>query len=471
MLIALSLAAAPRGPIAGRGADFAVFVRSPKDALPPLRAFLERASAFSPVLSPKALGSELGRPLGADLLDVASLAAAGVDVSAPITFSAEKGATVVCLAGRKSAVEGLRARMAEGGPLEVRAHGGARLEGLGDRWRAGFATKGPQLCFASGAGALAALKSAVDAMGGAGLAETRTWSGAARELDGPVLAFAGGQASAGAAAALRPEPRRLAVKGRWFGAMALAAPREGEAVLGWSAGTPLVASARLAPAAWADPRSPFAAALVELGAAASPRKEPAAARALWEALQGRCAGPLGLIATGIDPAAAGQPLGRAFLYPQAWAAALKDEAQGAAAVRGALERLRAAGARVEPEPREGETGPFRIAAGERSFFVGVRAGAVVVANDAAARDLAFAALEGKGRGAARAAQLALDGPKAAAALARISLLDAARSPALGALFAASIEAGPLLRAAGALSARADPAPDGGAFELELSLPP
>ncbi len=473
MIVALSLAAAPRGPVAGRGADVAVFIRSPKDALPPLCDFLDAASAYAPMLSPHALGADLGRPLGADLLDASSLAAAGVDVAAPMTVSQEKGATVVCLSGRKPAAEALQARFAAAGPLEARAHRGARLEGVavGGEWRAGVASKGVQLCFASGAGSLAALKSAADAMGGAGLAETRAWAIAARELEGPVVAFAGGR-GAHFAVALRSQARRLAARGRWSGTTPLAAPRDGEPLLGWSAAAPLVASAKLAPAAWAEPSGgPFASALEELAAAALPRKDATAARALWEALKGRCAGPLALIVAGIEPAAAGQPAGGAFLYRQAWAAALKDEAQGAAAIRAALAKLSAAGARVEPEPREGEAGPFRLAVGERSIFVGVRAGAAVVANDAGARDLAFAALEGKPRaGAARAGQLTLDGPKAAAALSRISLLDAARSSELGALFAASIEAGALLRAAGTFAARADPEPEGGRFEAELSLP-
>jgi hypothetical protein len=475
VFLAFTLAAAPRGPLAGRGADFAVLIRSPKDALPPLRAFLERASAFAPALSPNALGSALGQPLGVDLLDAPALASAGVDVAAPITLSEEKGATVVCLAGRKPLADGLRREAARAGPVEARFYGGARLEGTasgGSAWRAGFASKGTQHCFAWGAGALAALKSAVDAMGGAGLAESRSWASAARELDGPVLAFLGASGLADAAAALRPGPLRLAARGRWSGAVALSKPREGEPLLGWSAAAPFVASAKLAPAGWSDPpKGVVARALVELGAAACPRKDPEAARALWEALKGRQAGPLGLIVAGIDPSAAGEPHGKLFLFRQAWAAPLKDGAQAVAALRAALEKLRAAGARVEPEPGTGEEGPYRIAVGARSLFVGARGGALVLANDPGARDLAFSALGVEARGAAHAAQLSLDGPRAAAALSRVSLLDAARSPEMGALFAASIEAGALLKAAGTVALWAEPDAAGGTFEAELSLPP
>jgi hypothetical protein len=474
IFLALSLAAAPRGPLAGRGADFAVLIRSPKDALPPLRAFLERASAFAPALSPKALGSALGEPLGVDLLDAPALASFGVDVAAPITLSVEKGSTVVCLAGRKPLADGLRREASRAGPVEARFYGGARLEGSaagGSAWRAGFASKGTQHCFASGAGALAALKSAVDAMGGAGLAESRAWASAARELDGPVLAFLGGGV-VDAAAALRPGPLRLAVRGRWSGAVVLSKPGEGEPLLGWSAPAPFVASAKLAPAGWSDPPQGLVArALIELGAAACPRKDPEAARALWGALKGRQAGPLGLIVAGIDPSAAGEPHGRLFLFRQAWAAPLKNGAQAAAALRAALERLRAAGARVEPEPRAGQEGLYRVAVGARSLFVGARGGALVLANDPGARDLAFSALGGEARGAAHAAQLSLDGPRAAAALSQVSLLDAARSPEMGALFAASIEAGALLKAARTVALWAEPDAAGGAFEAELSLPP
>lgn len=474
IFLALTLVAAPRGPLAGRGADFAVFIRSPKDALPPLRAFLERASAFAPALSPKALGSALGQPLGVDLLDAPALASSGVDLAAPITLSEEKGATVVCLAGRKPLADGLRREAARAGPVESRLYGGARLEGSaagGSSWRAGFASKGTQHCFASGAGAFAALKSAVDAMGGAGLAESRAWVSAARELDGPVLAFLGGGV-VDAVVALRPGPLRLAARGRWSGAVALSKPGKGEPLLGWSAPAPFVASAKLAPAGWSDPpRGLVARALVELGAAACPRKDPEAARALWEALEGRQAGPLGLIVAGIDPSAAGEPHGRLFLFRQAWAAPLENGAQAAAALRAALEKLRAAGARVEPEPRAGEEGPYRVAVGARSLFVGARGGALVLANDPGARDLAFSALGVEARGATHSAQLSLDGPRAAAALSRVSLLDAARSPEMGALFAASIEAGALLKAAGTVALRAEPDAAGGAFEAELSLPP
>jgi hypothetical protein len=478
LLLAVCLAAAPRGPLAPRQASAVVFIRSPGQALADVRAFLTRAGALAPVLAPEELGRSLGFALGADLLDPVSLGEAGVDLSAPLTVSDGPDGRVVCLTGGKATVARLDQRLAKVGALSTRGFGGARLVGaqVGERWRSGYAAKGSHVCFASGADPLAALRSAVDAMNGAGLAGTKGWALASQGVDGPVVVLVrGGELSA--ALALRPSASGLAVSGRWLGPAMLARPRGSHELAALSVDAPLVTTANLAPAAFADPpRGPVASMLLALARGACPRCDALIARSLWDGLKTRLAGPVGLVVAGVDPSAAREPMGDYFLAKHVYLAELKDESGAAAALKAAVERLREAGVAVREEERPGaglgEGCHFAVPVKARSILLGVSAGVLYVANEAGVRDLVLAALEkGPARPMAHAAQLALDGPRAVAALRSISLLDVGRSPELGLLFAASIEAGALLKAAGAIPGHADPDPAGGLFEIELNLRP
>ncbi len=474
LLLALCLAAAPRGPLAPRQASAVVFVRSPGQALAEVRSFLARVGSLAPGLSPEELGRSLGSTLGADLLDPSSLGEAGVDLSSPLTVSDGVDGGVVCLAGGKATVARLEQGLAKVGTLSTRAHGGARLVGaqVGERWRSGYAVKGSQICFASGSDVLAALRSAADAMNGAGLAGTKSWSLASRGIDGPVLVLVrSGDLSAAFAA--RPRASGLAMSGRWMGPALLAAPQGNHGLAGVSVDAPFVTTANLAPLAFADPpRGPLARMFFLLAEGACPRCDGGSARGLWDALKARLAGPVSLVVVGVDPSAATVPMSDYFLARNALLVELKDEAGAVAALKAAVAQWREAGVAVREVEGPGAGYDCAVPVKARTILLGVRAGVLYVANHVGTRDLVLAALEkGTARPMAHAAQFVLDGPRVVAALRSISLLDVGRSPELGLLFAASIEAAALLKAAGAIPGHADPDPLGGRFEIELNLRP
>ncbi|MGC4114821.1 MAG: hypothetical protein QM765_09470 [Myxococcales bacterium] len=104
--------------------------------------------------------------------------------------------------------------------------------------------------------------------------------------------------------------------------------------------------------------------------------------------------------------------------------------------------------------------------------MGVAKGALFIGNDSAALTRMLAAVGASKAGKAEhAVSFTVDGPRATAALRTIPIMDVAKSQELAGLFAAGVEVGALLKAAGPISAWADP--DGAAvkFQARMELKP
>ncbi|MBI5545728.1 MAG: hypothetical protein HY901_17710 [Deltaproteobacteria bacterium] len=480
LVILASLTAAPsRAPVAPKEASFAVQVRSPKAGLLDLRAFLTEAGRYSALLRPVELGRSLGTVLGADLLDPASLAEAGVDANSPMTISfLRDGATVVCLTAAKGgkALERARVTFAGAGQAAKLSYKGAQLEGaaVNNLWRAGVATKGTGLCAASGGpDALRALKSAVDAMAGAGLASTAA-SQAATTLDAPVMGYLQGGGASGAVE-IRGDKSGLKLVGRVVANRALLdKPRDGDllASFGPAAG-PVSVRAMLSKKALSDPGGPVVRALEFLGAQACRGcEEPA--KAVLDALRPELTGSVGVVVKGIDVAASAArgPMAPYYLVPHAYLLAVKDQERVRKALEAGLEKLKTQGATIVAVESPEGISQWSVAAGARDVRVGVGRGALFVANEPGARDLAVAALEGAAPSRPEhAVSFVMDGPLATAALRRISVLDVPKSPEVAALFAFGVEAGSLLKAAGKITGFADPDGNATRFEAGFKLAP
>jgi len=474
LLLALQLAAAPARPIAPKAATFAIQVAEPQSGLPELRGFLTQAGMYSALLKPADLGRTLGAMLGADLLDPASLAEAGIDVTAPLTVSFLAEATVVCAVPAKGgkALERARAALTGAGQPAKQAFKGVTLEGAsaGPIWKAGFASKPSVLCVASGGSdALAALKGAVDAMAGAGLAAGPAGK-AATGLKAPVLAYFQHQ-GAGGAAEVRAVNGSLKVAGRLQGPAWLDKPRDADLLATFAPEAPLSARATLTPKALTDPLGPASQTLSTLLASACKGCDAALARSLLDSLRPQLTGTIGVVVKGLDPTAAIEPMAAFFMVPHAYLLPLKDAELGKKTLEAAIEKLKARGAQVLPvESPEGAQ--WAISLGARDVRIGVARGALFVANDSGARDLALASLAAPQPGKpAHAASFSLDGPLATSALRRISVLDVSKSQELAALFVVGVELGSLLRAAGPITGFVDPEAGGVLFEAGLELKP
>ena len=473
LALAVTLAAAPvRPPVAPRSAGAAVQVRSPKTALADLRAFLADAGSYAPALRPVELGRSLGAMLGADLLDPASLEEAGVDLEAPVTVSFQQDATVVCLTTVKGArtLERARAALAGNGQPATLAYKGAQLEGAsaGKIWHAGFVSQGKSACFASGgADALPALKAAVDALGGAGLAATPAGKAAAG-LDAPVMAFfQAGEASGALEVHAAKGLLRLVGRAQLKQAL-LDKPKDADPLAALALEAPLVARASFSTKSVADPAGPASAALGFLVANACKGCDAALARSVLDGLKAELTGSVGVVAKGLDPAAAMQPMGQYFLFQHAYLLPVKDAEKARKALEAGLDKLKAKSATVAAVEMPEGSSQWSVAIGPREVRVGVAHGALFLANDPGARDIALSALEAAKPGtAAHAASFAVNGPLATAALRRITVLDVPKSQELAALFAFGVEMGSLVKNARQLEGFADP--DGAAVKFELGF--
>lgn len=476
VLAAAAPAPAPvRPPVAPRSSPATVLVRSPKAGLPDLRAFLAEAGQWAPMFRPVELGKSLGAALGTDILDPAALQEAGADVEAPMSVSFLGAGTVVCLGTVKGgkALERARAMLAGSGQAAKLAYKGAQLEGAAaaKTWRAGVATKGSTLCFASGGtDALAALKEAVDATGGQGLAGTKA-AKAAAGLDAPVMGYfqvPGG----GGAFEIRAAKGSLELVGRAsLESQPLDKPKEGDLLAGLAVDAPLVLRAQLTSKAVGDRGGPGASVLEFLAFNAAKGCDPATAQAVLSTIKPELAGTVAALVDGIDVPGAQQRPSRYYLFPHAYVLPVKDSAKALVALEGALEKLRGKGAKVAKlEAADG--GAWSVALGDREARVGVSKGALFIGNQTGALDRMLAALASAKPGKAEhAMSFVVDGPRATAALRRISIMDVPKSPELAALFAAGVEVGSLLKAAGPITGWADP--DGAAlkFQAKLELKP
>lgn len=477
LFLAVALAASPAAtPLAPKSSDFVLFVKSPESALPDLRGFLTEAGAWAPLLRPTELGRALTPLLGADLFDVSSLADAGLDVTAPMTMSFLREATVLCATSAKGPKPLMRARaqFAGAGQAAKQNVKGVLLEGAaaGSVWRAGVASKGNLVCFASGGtDALAALKGAAEAMSGAGFAATHAF----RALSGPdasVMAYSQ-TATANAAFEVHAASRTVKLVGRAIPKHEdlLGKPRGADLLSAFAPSAPLWVRATLAPKAIADSNGPVAGAIAFLVGSACRQCGAAVSHDLFETLRTQLAGTVALVAKGLDPAAATGSMGRYFLVPHAYLLPVESPEATRKALESALAAMKSWGAKVTAD---GDA-QWSISLAAREVRVGVARGALFVANDVGARDLALAALEGaKPERPAHALSFRIDGPLATSALRRVSVLDIPRSSELAALFAFGVETGALLKAAGPITGFAEP--DGAAlrfeagFELQPSRP-
>lgn len=469
--------AALKPPIAPRSSPATVVIQSPKDGLPELRAFLAEAGQWAALLRPVELGKMLGALLGADLLDPAALQEAGIDVEAPLSVSFTSDATVVCLRTVKGskALERARATLAGSGQAAKLAYKGAALEGAlaGKVWRAGVATKGQAMCLAhDGADAQAALKEAVDALGGAGLATTKA-AKAAAGLDAKVIGyFQLAPGGAGGAFEIRPTKTSLELSGRaLLDGQVLDKPKDADALAGLGAEAPLVLRAQLTAKEVGEPGGTGASVLGFLTSSACKACDAATSKAVLQAIKPELAGSVGVVVSGIDTAGALLKPPRYYLLPHAYVLPVKDAARALKALEAAVGKLTGKGAKATKLEISDGAG-WAVALGDREARVGVAKGALFIGNDAQAVSQILAALGASKAGKPEhALSFSLDGPRATAALRKISIMDVPKSADLAALFAAGVEVGALIKAAGVVTGWADP--DGAAtkFQLELELQP
>ncbi|HEY3451660.1 MAG TPA: hypothetical protein VGK67_35205 [Myxococcales bacterium] len=477
LAVALALAAAAptpapvRPPVAPKSSPATVLVRSPKAGLPDLRAFLAEAGQWAPMLRPVEFGKALGAVLGTDLLDPAALQAAGADGEAPMSVSFLREATVVCLSTVKGgkALERARATLAGSGQPAKQAYKGAQLEGAvaAKVWRAGVATKGSAMCLASGGtDALAALKEAVDALGGQGLATSKAVRAAAG-LDAPVMGYfqvpgGGGAFEIRAAKSSLELVGRAALEGQPLGKA-----KDGDVLVGLSAEAPMVLRAQLTPKAMADPGGAGASVLQFLASNACKGCDPVTSQAILAALKPELVGTVAALVEGIDPAGALQRPARYYLFPHAYVLPVKDPAKAEKALESSVKKLEGKGAKLTKlETAEGSA--WSVALGDREVRVGVEKGVLFIGNHAGAVARMLGALgAAKPAKAEHAMSFTIDGPRATAALRRISIMDVPKSPELAGLFAVGVEIGSLLKAAKPITGWADP--DGAALKFQAKL--
>jgi len=444
-------------------------VKNPKTALPPLREFLTEAGGWAPLLRPLQLGRLLAPLLGVDFFDVAALEQAGLSIEAPMTLSFQEEATVLCASGTKAAqaVERARKQFSGAGQAAKEKHLGALLEGsaAGRIWREGIATKGAQVCFASGGSdALAALRSAAQAMGGAGLGATAAVKAAAG-LDAPVMGYFQSHEASGA---FEVHATRTALKvvGRMLPRQVeIERPRTSDALGSFEPEALAVVRAVLTPKAMSDPDGPLERGVGFLVSQACRGFDAVTANRLLAGLRPQLTGSVGLVVKGLDSTAAGERGGQYFLVSHAYVLPVKDADAARAALESGLNAIKAKGVQVVAGS---EGAQWSVPVGRHALHVGIASGALVVANDAGARDVALAALRGSKPGKLpHALAFKVDGPLATAALRRISLLDVPKSPELAGLFGFGVEAGSLLKACGPIAGFADP--DGGGLRFEAGL--
>jgi hypothetical protein len=144
-----------------------------------------------------------------------------------------------------------------------------------------------------------------------------------------------------------------------------------------------------------------------------------------------------------------------------------DAEKARTALEAGLEKLKAKGATVAPVQMP-EGAQWTVAIGPHEVQVGVAYGALFLANEPTARDLALAWLKDAKPGKAdHSATFVVTGPLATGALRKISVLDVPKSQELAALFAFGVEMGSLLKAAGTITGFVEP--DGTALRFEAGF--
>jgi len=471
VLAAQPVRAAP-APVAPKSAKLVLYVASPKTGLPDLRSFLGQAGTRAPSLRPESLGRSLGSPLGADLLDPASLESVGIDATSPLTVSFSRQGSLTCfrIADAEALTRASNAMAGAGQPVQEK-HKGATLSGAAVRnvWRVGLLVKGKAGCFAVGEpDALPLLKDGVTALGGGGIA--KAFAAATAGMTAGILGYLKTPQASGAFEVVPTEKTLLARGHAQAGKLSLEPPADADPLARFTVEAPVVATATLSRQLLADPAGPAGTALSFLVHGACRACGPEVVPQGLAALQKHLSGSLAVVVTRVDPSAAGAPFAQYFLFPHAYLLALSNPAGAKDALISLAESMKGRGAELTTVPGPGEGLHHKVTLGTRPVFFGVSGRLLYVANDLAARDTSLGAASSFEPGkAAHAAQARLDGPRAAKALRRVNLLDIGKMAELAMLFAAGVEAGPLLAGSKDVSVWADPDKAGTRFEAVVEL--
>jgi len=463
-LLALALAAQPM-PHAGVYAAHAT-------ALSNLRTFLTRASAFAPVLSPGPLGRALGAPLAVDALDVGGWPEAGLDPKGPVLAGEwDSGfALVLPLRDASKALARARASLPSSGAVTEAKSGDSTL--LVAR-RPG---SGPNAVGELAAAVAISRKRAAIWLGGgdpeflrAALTARLPGLERARGLSGDWVATAVQRRGVGAAVGLAPAADALAVDARVYARGPIAVANRADPFAGFAPAGMLYANVSLAPQALPNARAQL---LALLRALLTQTRKPVPRAELGALLDG-LAGPVALVATGLNTARGpGSTFAdRYFLVSHAYAAQVRDPAKATAALDALVNAMHAAQMPLTDAPEGAAKGSHQVQLGpNRALFFGLEGSVLYLANDAEARTALLSALPKAPAPSAHAGSLTVDGPRAGSQLAHLSILDAARSSDLAALFGLAVEAGPLLKALGTTTFSAEPEPHAVRLRGTLALP-
>ena len=457
-LLALSLLAAPpRAPKAVLQAPRAA-------ALADLRAFLQTASTYAPTLSPGALGRALGGALAIDVLDPSGWAAAGLDPKGPAwaELSDSGDALMLGVTTSKAVLARARASLPSSGAVSERKRGGATL--LVARSSTGEVTA---------AVAVSARRAAIW-LGGAdpafllGAVRARPPS-AERSVDGALTARLRADGTLGMTVGLAPSARALSVDAVVANRGSLLASGGRDAFAKLALTAPWVAHAALSRRGLSLARAQAEAmlhGLLDAPGKAFPTRQVAA-------VLDPLAGPVAALGTGLNPALGkGQGVRAAyFLVRQAEAGQVRDPAQARAALDALVKALEANGLAVRDAQAKAPGAHHQLSVAGRTLYFGLTGAVLYLASDAGARDALLGALPTSAGAEAHAGAVQVNGPLASAALGHLSIFDAAGSRALTALFAAAVEAGPLLRTLAPTTFTLDADPRGARLRGTLSFIP
>jgi len=436
------------------------------------RAFLTSASLYAPSLTPGPLGRSLGAPLALDVLDLSAWADAGLDVNGSVSmfsFSRSLAVVVVPVKDANKVLERARANLPSAGTVTEEKKGGITT----------LIARRPNRDASEIAGGIAiGKKSAAIWFGGndasilkAALTAKPPNPERAKGLAGSIQVLGEGTSpSTGFALGLAPSASGMNVEGRVDTGKPLVAESPHDAFAKLAPAAALMAHGTLSPSALAISRGQAEAQLkVVVSALGIPVVPPQ-----LDALLSQFSGPAALLITGLDPdrGAGSTDLDRYFLVSHAYAAQVKDPAKTAAnldALTALLGQLPNAPWQQTTAPVPGKHALLRVRPGRVVWF-GLAGDVLYAANDANARDALLNALGTSGGSDVHGGQVVLDGVRTAQSLGHLSLLDAARSTEMAAIFALALEAGPLFKALGTSTFTVEAEPKGAKLKGALTFP-
>ncbi len=427
LLLAL-LVTAPRAP-----ADAEVAMYVPRlDAVGTVMPFFTRAGARSAILRPSSWREEAHPLLKVDVTSAQSLAAAGLDATKSLTVARRGPFSISCYAVADAKVHAAQSdeRLARLGEVKAQTVGGVAVKSAVDplgRALAAYAVKGAEAC----------------ALTGYGQTVEKELPGLAKLLGANAAALPGFKTAAelpGAAYLVKPDgPARGAVGLLGDGLTLKLEAKARGLPLGTLAGPGPSPFAGLAPGGLLTLRLRVEKAQLPLVIDELARRVPGGAalsgpaRQLAPALTGN----LALVVHQVKVQGTLRTAeARFFAVKLALLAETTDPAAAQAAV-------------------DGLGGALQLERGK--LEAGVQGHVVWLANDAAAKDAALAAVPEKPGKQAHAGEVVVDPALLARALGQVPLLEAVQSPELAGLVAASAELGPLLLASEKVHGWLDPA--------------